>query len=69
MGLGGDLLTRALEEAWRLEAKRVWVHTCSLDSPAALANYQARGVRLCKTETRLMEIPDQAPGPWPGAYG
>ncbi|MFC6919951.1 GNAT family N-acetyltransferase [Meiothermus taiwanensis] len=69
MGLGGHLLTCALEEAWRLGAKRVWVHTCSLDSPAALANYQARGMQLYKTETRLMEIPDQTPGPWPGAYG
>jgi len=69
MGLGGHLLTCALEEAWRLGAQRVWVHTCSLDSPAALANYQARGMRLYKTETRLVEIPDQAPGPWPGAYG
>jgi len=26
-------------------------------------------MRLYKTETRLVEIPDQTPGPWPGAYG
>ncbi|GEM87652.1 GNAT family N-acetyltransferase [Meiothermus granaticius] len=66
-GLGGHLLTEALEQAWALGPKRVWVHTCSLDSPAALANYQARGMRLYKTETVLEELPDHPPGPWPGA--
>jgi GNAT superfamily N-acetyltransferase len=67
MGLGGYLLTCALEEAWRLGAKRVWVHTCSLDSPAALANYQARGMQLYKIETAWLEIPDRTPGLWQGA--
>ena len=44
-GLGGWLLTRALRHAWRLPAtRRVWVHTCSLDGPAALGNYEARGM-------------------------
>jgi GNAT superfamily N-acetyltransferase len=50
-GLGGALLTRALEEAWRLCPDRVWVHTCTLDHPAALANYEARGLRIYRTET------------------
>ncbi|MBF6595900.1 MAG: GNAT family N-acetyltransferase [Thermaceae bacterium] len=67
LGLGGHLLSVALEQAWKLEAKRVWVHTCSLDSPAALVNYQARGLRLYKTETCTLQIPDQTPGPWPRA--
>lgn len=45
-GLGGWLLTHALTEAWALPGtQRVWVHTCELDSPAALANYRARGMR------------------------
>lgn len=51
-GLGGELLTRALECAWSWDARRVWVHTCTLDHPAALANYQARGMRLFRQETR-----------------
>ena len=51
-GLGGALLTNALEEAWRLWPKRVWVHTCTLDHPNALANYQARGMKIYKVETR-----------------
>lgn len=50
-GLGGALLTSALEEAWRMEPSRVWVHTCTLDHPAALANYQARGMKVYRVET------------------
>lgn len=50
-GLGGKLLSTALEQAWAWgEVKRVWVHTCSLDHPGALANYQARGMSLYHTE-------------------
>lgn len=43
-GFGGALLTDALKQAWAWEAHRVWVHTCTLDHPAALNNYQARGM-------------------------
>lgn len=43
-GLGGALLSRAIDEAWAWGAKRVWVHTCTLDHPAALPNYLARGM-------------------------
>jgi GNAT superfamily N-acetyltransferase len=50
-GLGGALLTSALEEAWKTDPPRVWVHTCTLDHPAALANYEARGMKVYKTET------------------
>ncbi len=50
-GFGGALLTHALEEAWRMRPNRVWLHTCTLDHPAALPNYQARGMRVYKTET------------------
>jgi GNAT superfamily N-acetyltransferase len=49
-GLGGALLTRAVEEAWSLGARRVWLHTCTLDSPHALPNYRARGFRDYRTE-------------------
>ena len=50
-GFGGALLTRALEEAWDCDATRVWVHTCTLDHPAALRNYEARGMRIYKAVT------------------
>jgi len=47
-GLGGALLTNAIEEAWLMSPKRVWVHTCNRDHPQALANYQARGMVVYK---------------------
>lgn len=44
-GLGGWFLTEILRQAWELDGtRRVWVHTCELDSPAAAANYRARGM-------------------------
>jgi GNAT superfamily N-acetyltransferase len=54
-GLGGALLTSAIDEAWRLSPKRVWVHTCTLDHPQALANYQARGMVVYKVEESRRE--------------
>lgn len=46
-GFGGYLLSTAVKHAWQLcHAKRVWLHTCSLDHPRALATYQACGFRL-----------------------
>lgn len=49
-GLGGPLLNAALEAAWATKPNRVWVHTCTLDHPGALANYQARGMKEYRTE-------------------
>ncbi|MDF2439830.1 MAG: hypothetical protein JWN98_814 [Abditibacteriota bacterium] len=49
-GLGGYLLTSAIRRAWSKATTRVWLHTSSFDHPHALANYQARGLRLIKTE-------------------
>lgn len=49
-GLGGHLLTNAAEQAWSLGARRIWLHTCTLDSPHALPNYRARGFRDFRTE-------------------
>jgi GNAT superfamily N-acetyltransferase len=68
-GLGGWLLTEALRRAWALAPRRVWVHTCSLDGPHALANYRARGMRVCRVETAVQQLPERPPGPWPGAVG
>jgi GNAT superfamily N-acetyltransferase len=66
-GLGGWLLTHSIERAWEMAAARVWVHTCNLDGPAALSNYQARGLRIYRVETAEAAVPDRALGPWPGA--
>jgi GNAT superfamily N-acetyltransferase len=32
-GLGKAMLSAAATEAWSLNASRVWLHTCTLDSP------------------------------------
>ena len=67
-GLGGYLLAQIIERGWQMGAARVWVHTCSLDHPNALANYQARGLSIFKTEEKYVSLPDQPLGPWPGAH-
>lgn len=66
-GLGGALLTAAVRRAWEMGASRVWVHTCSLDGPAALPAYQARGFRIFREDRLEKDLPDETPGPWPGA--
>jgi GNAT superfamily N-acetyltransferase len=57
-GIGKAMLTRAAEEAWALGAKRVWLHTCTLDSAHALPNYLARGFTQFRQETFTAELPD-----------
>lgn len=78
-GAGGHLLAESTARAWDLASRwpqlrptrRVWLHTCSLDGPAALANYQARGYRVYDTTLNAPGDVDagQTPGPWPGARG
>jgi len=67
-GVGGELLTAAITRAWDMGAARVWVHTCDLDHPSALPNYQARGLRAFRVEQKVEELPDQPLEPWPGAH-
>ncbi|WP_020468476.1 GNAT family N-acetyltransferase [Zavarzinella formosa] len=57
MKLGGWFLGEMIRQAWTGGTNRVWVHTCDLDHPAALANYKARGFREFKQT--------QEPGPIP----
>ena len=66
-GLGGHLLSVGIDRAWAMGARRVWVHTCSLDGPAALANYEARGMQRYWEEHSIIERHHELPdGPWPG---
>ena len=66
-GLGGALLTAAIARGWEMGGKRVWVHTCDLDHPQALQNYQARGFRVFRIEDKVETLPDEPLQPWPGA--
>lgn len=50
-GLGGGMLTLAVRRIWEMDGtERVWLHTCTEDHPAAMANYEKRGFRLFRTE-------------------
>ncbi|MCD0450751.1 GNAT family N-acetyltransferase [Actinocorallia sp. API 0066] len=73
-GLGGHLLTEAVRRAWTLGERhplpptsRVWLHTCSLDGPAALPNYEARGFRVYDTRKTVEQVWAKPLGPWPGS--
>ena len=49
-GLGKHLLSAAVRDAWAMNPTRVWLHTCTLDHPHALPNYEKRGFVRYKTE-------------------
>ena len=53
---GGFLLSQAIKNAFVNEVERVWLHTCSLDHEFALKNYQARGMKIFKSETINLKI-------------
>ena len=55
-GLGKHLLSCAVETAWDRGASRVWLHTCTLDSAAALPNYLGRGFVPYRKETYAVEL-------------
>ena len=55
-GLGKHLLTDAVKRAWETGANRVWLHTCTLDDPAALPNYLKRGFKPFEEEKYFTTI-------------
>ena len=56
-GWGKHLLVEAVRAAWALHPQRVWLHTCTLDHPAALPNYMQRGFRQVRQENYTVDIP------------
>jgi ribosomal protein S18 acetylase RimI-like enzyme len=55
-GWGKHLLTEAARAAWSAGPSRVWLHTCTLDHPAALPNYLQRGFRPVREETYTADV-------------
>ena len=55
-GLGAYMLSDATRRAWAAGASRVWLHTNTLDHPAALPNYLKRGFTVTRTEE--YDVPD-----------
>jgi GNAT superfamily N-acetyltransferase len=51
------LMNRALELAWSRPVKRVWLHTCTFDHPAALPFYQRSGFRPFRRQVEVVNDP------------
>jgi GNAT superfamily N-acetyltransferase len=56
-GAARFLMEAALDEAWAGDVRRVWLHTCTFDHPAALRFYQARGFRPYKFAIEVSDDP------------
>jgi GNAT superfamily N-acetyltransferase len=54
-GLGKYFLQWNVEQAWSYGPKRFWLHTCSLDHPAAIPNYLKAGFVIYKEEMTVRE--------------
>jgi GNAT superfamily N-acetyltransferase len=54
-GQGRALMDEAIRQAWLQPIKRMWLHTCTLDSPQAMAFYLRSGF---KPYARMVEIHD-----------
>lgn len=56
-GYGRWMMNQALELAWRENIERVWLHTCTQDSPRALPFYQQCGFRIFRQQIDMMSDP------------
>lgn len=56
-GAARFLMNRALELAWSRDVRRVWVHTCTLDHPSAVAFYQRSGFRAFRRQIEVADDP------------
>ncbi len=57
-GLGKYFLDWSLRKAWSYQPRRVWVHTCDLDHPAALPTYLKAGFVIYDEKIIDQPIPD-----------
>jgi len=56
-GLGRPFMGMLLNCAWDAAARRVWLHTCNLDGPAALGFYTKCGFRPYKRAIEVVDDP------------
>ncbi len=61
-GLGRFLLDWTLRTAWSRRPRRVWVHTCDLDHPAALPTYLKAGFRAYDEQIIEQFVPGEHNG-------
>jgi GNAT superfamily N-acetyltransferase len=62
-GLGSYFLSWAVHRAWDQGRRRLWVHTCTLDHPRALATYRHIGFSEYARETVRIADPRPLMGP------
>jgi GNAT superfamily N-acetyltransferase len=56
-GAGRMLMDAALERAWAARPRRLWVHTCTLDHPGALAFYRRSGFEPYRVQVEIADDP------------
>jgi len=54
--LGSWLLDFGLRKAWGRGVRRVWLHTCTLDHPAALSMYQRAGFKVYDRKVNMLDM-------------
>lgn len=55
-GLGKYFLRWTIDKAWSQNPRRFWLHTCTLDHPAALPNYLKAGFEKYREETKKRAV-------------
>ena len=60
-GLGRYLIDWSVDAAWNLNPRRIWIHTCDLDHPAALTLYQKAGFGPFRQESLTIPDPRKMP--------
>jgi GNAT superfamily N-acetyltransferase len=55
--LGPYLLRWAIDKAWTYQPCRLWLHTCTLDHPKALATYQHAGFKVYDRRLEMVGEP------------
>jgi GNAT superfamily N-acetyltransferase len=56
-GAGRWLMNRAVEIAWSKSIRRLWLHTCTLDHPAALSFYRRTGFVPFRRQVEIADDP------------
>jgi ribosomal protein S18 acetylase RimI-like enzyme len=65
LGLGWYFINAMIDIAWANEPRRIWVHTCDLDHPRAIGNYQKAGFRVFGQAVETLPDPRAAGLPLP----
>ena len=65
LGLGWYFINAMIDIAWADEPRRIWVHTCDLDHPRAIGNYQKAGFKVFGQAIETLPDPRAAGLPLP----